>query len=85
MAQDPTVTPEQGFVPDEKTAERIAEAVLIPIYGQQETDLEKPFKTKLSAGVWIVRGYIPPNILGGVFEIKIKKENGEILHLTHGR
>jgi len=32
-AEAPGVVPKNGFVPDEKTAIAIAEAILIPIYG----------------------------------------------------
>ena len=51
--------PKDGFVPDEKTAIRITEAVLSPIYGEQKIASERPFSAKLKSGVWVVTGNLP--------------------------
>lgn len=45
--------PAKGFVPDAETASRIAEAVLIPIYGKNVVS-ERPFKAELKDGIWTV-------------------------------
>src|SRR5438067_2387784 len=42
-----TVKPQPGFVPDQATALKIAEAVLIPIYGADMIEQEKPFVATL--------------------------------------
>ena len=76
--------PKDGFVPDEKTAIRIAEAVLSPIYGEQKIASERPFSAKLKSGVWIVTGSLPEGWEGGVAEARISKRTGEILGVTHG-
>jgi len=34
--------PESGYVPDSKTAAKIAEAVLTPVYGEKQTESERP-------------------------------------------
>lgn len=39
--------PENGYVPDQVTAVKIAEAVLIPIYSEKTTADEKPLKAEL--------------------------------------
>ena len=39
--------PAGGYVPDALTAVKIAEAVLVPVYGEQKIASERPFKAKL--------------------------------------
>lgn len=78
--------PEQGFVPDEITAVKIAEAVLLPIYGETIYD-NQPFKAKYidTEECWVVYGTLKENSLGGVPEIKIEKNNGTIIYVTHSK
>jgi hypothetical protein len=86
-----TVVSSNGFVPDEATAIRIAEAVLEPVYGKKKIRGERPFHGTLSNGVWTVRGSLPKNfpplfiVFGGVAEIDIAKEDGRILRIVHGK
>lgn len=80
-----TFKPKDGFIPDEKTAIRVAEAVLSPIYGEEKIISERPFTAKLKKGVWTVTGHLPEGWDGGVAEIKISKETGEIISVTHGK
>ena len=77
--------PPDGFVPNKETAIRIAEAVLIPIYGKDVIEKEKPFTVKLENGVWIINGTLPRRMLGGVAEIEIVKKDGKILRVSHGK
>jgi len=74
---------EGGYVPNEETAIAIAEAVLIPVYGKEKIISERPFTAVLKEGVWIVRGHLDSGMLGGVAEVRISKEDGRILFLTH--
>jgi len=76
--------PPDGFVPDAETAVKISEIILDRIYGQTEIDMEKPLKTTLVDGVWIVKGTMLPGMLGGVAELHINKKDGMILFLSHG-
>jgi hypothetical protein len=88
LAQMQSYVPVQGFVPDAMTAKKIAEVVLVPIYGQTQIDLEKPFQVTLdhnAEGVWVVRGQLQSGFAGGVFTIRIQKQDGKILSLDHGR
>jgi hypothetical protein len=55
-SQKHSYVPPKGFVPDEKTAIRIAEAVWSPIYGEAMIQGEKPFVASLKSGVWTVGG-----------------------------
>lgn len=77
--------PSDGFVPDERTAVRIAEAVLIPIYGEQQVARERPYQASLRNGVWIILGSLPKNVLGGVAKVEISKKNGCVLSVIHGK
>lgn len=77
--------PKNGFVPDEKTAVRIAEAVLTPIYGDEAVIAQRPFSAKLRGTTWVVTGSLPDNQVGGVAEVRISKRTGEILQVTHTR
>ena len=78
-----TFVPENGFVPDEKTAIKIAEAIWYPIYGDEIYD-EKPFKAELKDSVWVVRGTLNFDV-GGVAYIEIQKSDCKILKVAHGK
>ena len=85
-ASSPGFTPPNGFVPDAATASRIAEAVWIPIYGEQHIAAEKPFKVSLKGDVWTVTGKdLPKGTVGGVAEAEISKIDGRILRVIHGQ
>jgi len=77
--------PPRGFVPDEKTATRIAEAVWVPIYGEEVIRGEKPFVASLKSDVWTVHGSLPKGRVGGVAIAEISKSDGRILRVSHGR
>jgi hypothetical protein len=82
--------PPEGYVPNAKTAIRIAEAVWLPIYGKKVLDDEKPFLARLSSDqkYWIVEGNTiswAPGDVGGVALIYISKEDGTILRVSHGQ
>src|SRR6266850_2616183 len=84
-SQEHSDVPSKGFVPDEKTAIRIAEAVLSPIYGEDKIRNEKPFVASLKRGVWTVQGSLPKGWAGGVAIAEISKSDGRILRVSHGR
>ena len=80
-----TYKPKEGYVPDEKTAIRIAVAVWIPIYGEKQIEGEKPYHAKLDKGIWTVEGSLPSgNVRGGVAIAEIAKDDGRILQVSHG-
>ena len=84
--------PKQGYVPDETTAVKIAEAVLIPVYGTKKIESERPFHAKLDRQVWTVSGTLrcpdgkggtTTNCVGGVAEVEISKIDARILSMIH--
>jgi hypothetical protein len=77
--------PEQGYVPNEETAVKIAVAVWIPIYGKKQIESEKPYKAVLKDGVWYIAGSLPKGWDGGVAEAEIVKEDGRIIRISHGQ
>ncbi|MDX2028773.1 MAG: YbbC/YhhH family protein [Alphaproteobacteria bacterium] len=83
MAYDAQNMPPNGFVPDEQTAVRIAEAVWIPIYGEKKIEKEKPFKAVLKEDTWRVTGSLPEGMLGGTAIAEISKKDGRILYIIH--
>ena len=77
--------PNGGFVPDQQTAVRVAEAILAPIYGEKQIALERPFSAALKNGVWIVTGHLSPGHIGGAAELQISKKTCEIIAVSHGK
>ncbi|MFZ5986765.1 MAG: NTF2 fold immunity protein [Bacillota bacterium] len=73
-----------GEISDERTAVDVSTIVFNEIY-EDCVEKEAPFMVKYNknAKAWIVHGTLPPNMLGGVASIAIKKETGEILMLMH--
>ena len=76
--------PPDGFVPDAGTAAKISEVIFVRFFGEANTDMEKPLTATLEDGVWIVKGTMPPNVLGGIAELHISKKDGTILFMSHG-
>ena len=86
-----SIKPKDGFVPDAKTAVRIAVAVREPIYGADIIAQEKPYRARLDTnGVWIVEGTLRKSwsiapTFGGVAIAEIAKEDARILRVSHGK
>lgn len=85
--------PKDGYVPDARTAMKIAEAVLVPVYGERKIESERPFSATLKDGVWTVAGTLycgedkrkATDCDGGVAEVRISRDDGRILYLWHGK
>jgi hypothetical protein len=77
--------PPDGYIPDAKTAIRVAEAVLSPIFGEEKTRKERPFLATLKDDIWTVTGHLDEGLFGGVAEIRIAKGDGAILSVSHGK
>jgi hypothetical protein len=91
-------TPHQGtresrlsaaYVPDAVTAAKIAEAVLIPVYGEQKIASERPFTAKLDGDVWTVDGTLYcedgkiGTCAGGAARVKLSRKDARILFMIH--
>ena len=77
-----SVKPKAGFVPDEETATRIAEAVWIAIYGKEKVESQKPFQVEVENDVWIVRGSFRKGGSEGGVIARISKANGTIFEVS---
>lgn len=86
--------PKAGYVPDKATAIRIAEAVLIPVYGEKQIQSKQPFNATLKDDVWTVggtlhcsdgKGGVTTLCAGGVAIVKISKSDGRVLYMMHGK
>jgi hypothetical protein len=82
--------PPNGFVPDAMTAIRIAEAVLIPVYGQETIATEKPLVATLDGNVWTIHGTLRQGegggfTRGGVAVVQLSKTDARVLRMTHGK
>jgi hypothetical protein len=75
--------PKAGFIPDAATAAKVAEAILIPIYGEQNIIGERPFKATLKGNTWTVAGTLPSHLVGGTAIVKLSKLDGRVLFVTH--
>jgi hypothetical protein len=85
--------PRSGYVPDSATAVKIAEAVLIPVYGKEHIESERPFTAELNNGVWTVAGTLRCSdgkggittrlCVGGVATVKISKSDARVLFMIH--
>jgi hypothetical protein len=81
----PGFRPKDGFVPDQKTAIAVGEALLTPIYGEKQIVSERPFSARLDRDIWIVTGHLPDVWDGGVAEIRIRKSDATVLSVVHGK
>lgn len=81
--------PKDGFVPNAKTAIKVAEPILDSIYGEDKIRKEKPLNAELDNNVWIIRGVLhsPKGhvAVGGVAEIHISKKDCRVLFVSHGK
>lgn len=83
------VCPRADCVPDAKTAVRIAEAVLIPVYGEKHVIRERPLTARLDGDRWIVKGTLPKGrrageiVAGGTAMAEIARRDGRILDVYH--
>lgn len=85
MAQKKTFT-QKILIPDSTIAIDIALVYFKYIYGSENTNRFKPYTAKLmNDKVWIVTGYLPHNMLGGVPSIEIQRVDGKVLKITHGK
>ena len=78
--------PQEGFVPDEVTAIRIAEAVFVVAYGEQRLDKEKPLEAHLYNNIWTVLGSVDCQNKYPCDQLSmgIRKDSGEILSVSRG-
>ena len=72
----------EGYIPNETTAIKVAEAIWLPIYGKEIYEY-KPFKAILGDNdVWIVSGTVHTQKGGSPFAL-IQKKDGKIIDVYH--
>lgn len=94
-----SIKKENNYVPNSKTAIKIAEAVWLPIFGENIYN-KMPFVVELiDSSIWHVHGTLPYSriivnengdttinvVVGGVPEIYINKSDGKIIDVYHTR
>jgi hypothetical protein len=74
--------PRNGYVPDQKTAMQVAEAILVSVYGEGQVKAQEPFRVSLDGNIWTVKGALPHGPEGNA-EIKLSKKDGAVLYVSH--
>jgi len=75
--------PKEGLVPDKETAIKIAEAVLVRVYGDGITR-QRPYVVREDDYIWWISGTLPKDHFGQVFNIGISRHTAAVLRLTVG-
>jgi hypothetical protein len=75
--------PKNGFIPNESIAIKIAEIILVQIYGKNIYE-ERPYNIMLKDSIWKIEGSLNPKYdKGGVFYIELNKNTGEVVKVMH--
>lgn len=75
-----------GIIQNETIAVEYAKLILVPIYGRDEIESQKPYSVSLHKNsVWSVKGSLKENELGGTFSITINKSDGRVLSIFHSK
>ena len=69
---------------DKETVISVAEMVLFKKYGKALITYEKPYESYLVEGYWLLRGTLPKNSTGDVFEMIMSAKDGRIVKISHG-
>jgi len=73
--------PQRGVVPDEATAVKVAEAIFVPVFGEEEVAKWRPYHAQLKDGVWTVYGTLKPGSRGGTPMLAIQERDGKVLEI----
>jgi hypothetical protein len=80
--------PDKGVLPNEESAIKVAETILVNVYGEKVLE-ERPFKAKLDGETWIITGtfHCPQGSVckGGVAHIEISKKDGKVRSVIHDK
>ncbi|HOV28392.1 NTF2 fold immunity protein [Pseudobacteroides cellulosolvens] len=78
------IVPKFDIVKDKETAIKLAEDILLPIYGNEIND-KKPFEATYDEEfkAWVVSGTLGKNFIGGVPNVIIQKSDGKVLAVWH--
>jgi hypothetical protein len=85
MADDSGRSYSDTLIKNSESAISIAETILASVYGKAVINSEKPFECYLIDGYWYLRGTLPKNYTGAVFEMIMSAKDGRVVKLTHGK
>lgn len=72
------------LIKDKEMAISIAELLLFKSYGKALITGERPYECYLVDGYWFLRGTLPKNYTGDVFEMIMSAKDGRIVKMNHG-
>jgi hypothetical protein len=75
----------ENLIDSEEIALQIAEIILFRNYGEQIIKEEKPYRISSEENVWNIIGSLKKGFVGGHFELKIQKKDGQVILMTHGK
>lgn len=88
VARADSVLSEKGVVTNEDSAIKIAESILVNIYGDKIL-AQRPFKAKLEGDIWKITGtfHCPKGVgcKGGVARIEINRKDSRVISVTHDK
>jgi hypothetical protein len=80
--------PEKGILPTKEIALKVAETILVGIYGEKVLG-ERPFAVKLDGDFWIIDGSFScpsgSGCKGGTAHIELSKKDGHVKEVIHGK
>ncbi|MCS3869649.1 hypothetical protein J3D55_002565 [Chryseobacterium ginsenosidimutans] len=79
------IQPNNVIIETPETAIRVAEPILFGIYGEKNITEQRPYKVSDFKDYYVIEGTLDRHSMGGTFLIIIKKNNGEIIKITHGK
>lgn len=88
VANAGSTLPEKGVLTTEESAIKVAETILVNVYGEKVLE-QRPFKAKLEGDVWKIAGtfHCPQGVgcKGGVARIEINKKDGKVKSVIHDK
>ena len=88
VANASSTLPEKGVLTTEESAIKVAETILVNVYGEKVLE-QRPFKAKLEGDVWKIAGtfHCPQGVgcKGGVARIEINKKDGKVKSVIHDK
>jgi hypothetical protein len=72
------------LIRDKDMAISVAELLLFKSYGKALITSERPYECYLVDGYWFLRGTLPKNYTGDVFEMIMSAKDGRIVKMNHG-
>jgi hypothetical protein len=73
------------LIDNPQVAKDIAKIILIKMYGVGEIERQEPFIVTDNRDAWRITGTLKPEFLGGVAIIEIRKRDGAVIFINHGK